>query len=101
MKKAGRVALLKQGNKTLWVEIQAPSTAKFTIMEAKSLLGLSFPLSQNGSNERDKIPLNKLVIQLNQVTEQTLTVAMTILKPGNIEPDTPLPDPISLDNWSL
>ncbi len=101
MKQAGRVALLKQGKQTLWVEIQTPSTAKFTVMEAKSLPGLNFPKSQNGVNEPDKMPLKKLVIQLNQLTEQTLTVAMTMLKLGNLEPDTPLPGPISLDNWSL
>lgn len=97
LKQNGRVAVIKQADKTLWVEIQAPSAAQFTIMPASYLPSESFPLSSNSPNNFFGTPIQKLSILLNAVTEQTLTVAMKLVKDG----ETPtLPGTRPLDAWS-
>lgn len=93
----GRVAILKQGDKRLWMEIQAPAQASFTIQYATYLPGLSFPLSKNSPNVFQGETARKLTIQLKQVTEQRITVSMKLV---DINQDSPaLPDSIPLADW--
>jgi hypothetical protein len=92
----GRVARLSMGGQTLWVEIQAPFDARFSVMNAQYLPGQSFPMSRNSPNIIEDYPVQKLVIFLPNVTQQSLIVSMKIPEPGK---RPLLPHATSLDAW--
>jgi hypothetical protein len=94
----GRVAVLKQGGKKLWVEIQAPSNAVFARMDSTYLPGQSFPLSLNSPNVVEGFAIQKLTIALHDVTEQTLIVSMKLINDNEASPG--LPGTMPLDLWS-
>jgi hypothetical protein len=95
----GRVAILTMGDKRLWMEIQAPFHASFSVMDASYLPGQSFPLSRNSPNIIAGHPVQKIVIFLPKVTELTLNVSMKILDPGEERPL--LPEVRPLDIWAM
>jgi hypothetical protein len=97
LQRNGRVALLKQGGKNLWMEIQSPAAAVFTLRDASYLPGLNFPLSQNSSNSFQGVPVKKLSIQLQNMGETTLTVSMKLMADTRSSPL--LPAPGRLDDW--
>jgi hypothetical protein len=94
----GRVAVLKQGGKKLWVEIQAPSDASFQVMDASYLPGQSFPLSLNSKNIIGDFAVQKLAVHLRNVTEQTLIISMKLM--NEHEGKLQMPGTAPLDLWA-
>jgi hypothetical protein len=93
----GRVAILRQGGRNLWMEIQSPASASFAWRDANYLPGLSFPLSQNSPNSFQGVPVKKLTISLPKISETTLSVSMKLMPDTRVIPQ--LPAPTRLDDW--
>jgi hypothetical protein len=94
----GRVAILRQGNKNLWVEIQSPAEAAFAVEAADYLQDLSFPLSRNSPNTFQNAVVRKLTIHRQNVSELTLTVIMQLMT--DIRNPPSVPAPVRLDDWA-
>lgn len=98
LRENGRVAILKKGAETLWLEIQSPARAGFVLRDASYLPGLAFPLSKNSPNTFQGEPVKKLTITLEQVNAVTLTVGMKLVPDTRSAPGFPPLAP--LDDWA-
>jgi hypothetical protein len=94
----GRIAVLRSGGKSLWMEIQSPASAAFTIRDAEHIPGLSFPGSKDTANTFQGEVVKKLTITLQKVSEANITVGMKLIQDMR---DIPmLPAPARLDDWA-
>jgi hypothetical protein len=98
LRENGRLAILKRGGQSLWLEIQSPARASFVLREASYLPGLSFPLSKNSPNTFQGEPVKKLTIALENVSAETLTVGMKLVT--NIRSAPVFPAVTPLADWA-
>ena len=90
----GKSATLSNGSgKRLWLTIQSPSAARFTVRSAVSL-----PSSPNPARQDRNDGVKKLTIRLERVTEQRLTVLAVPLDGDDPIPAS-LPPVIPLSAW--
>ncbi|MEF3305266.1 Ig-like domain-containing protein [Paenibacillus sp. GYB003] len=90
----GKSALLKQGDKRLWVQLVSAADARFAVMDAAPL-----PTSPNPTQTANG-GYKKLALHLNDAVNETIAVWMVPLMPGESLPDSP-PAPRPLQEWSL
>jgi len=68
------IAILELDQERLKVAIKSPENARFVIMPAEYLPGLSFPLTQNSPNQLFGQNVQKLVVHLSGVNRETIAV---------------------------
>lgn len=86
VKPDGRTAILSRGSVQLEAHLEAPSDARFTVMEATPL-----PSSPNPSMQNKNANMRKLVIRLDNISQTTLTVAFK-LAPQTVPTQKTLPE---------
>ncbi len=97
----GKQAILSKGGKRMWVGIQAPSDAVFTVMDTKVLP------SSGDSGVRDKEAENegvqKLAIHLTGLSgKNTVSVSMTGLKDDSADkPIIDIPQVTPINQWTI
>jgi hypothetical protein len=91
----GQSALLTQDGRQLWVNIEAPAEASFTVMDAVPL-----PSSPNPPGQTLNLGVKKLVIHMNDVRSETISVRMVPLMPGETPPGGQYAV-VPIENWTV
>ncbi|WP_372661079.1 Ig-like domain-containing protein [Cohnella sp.] len=91
----GQSALLTQDGRQLWVNIEAPAKASFTVMDAAPL-----PSSPNPSGQTPNLGVKKLAIHMNDVRNETISVRMVPLMPGETPPSDTR-EVVPIQDWTI
>ena len=92
---SGRTAVLRQGDKRLWVQILTPGEARFTVMPAEPLASSPQP-----SGQTPNLGVKKLTIHMDDMLRGTISVWMVPLMPGEPLPQQ-APLPLPLAQWAV
>ncbi|RKN85802.1 Ig-like domain-containing protein [Paenibacillus ginsengarvi] len=90
----GKSALLTQGDKRLWVQLLSATDAQFAVMDTAPL-----PTSPNPAQAVNS-GYKKLALHVSEALDETISVWMVPLMPGEALPDAP-PAQRLLQEWSL
>ncbi|MDA3927173.1 MAG: heparinase II/III family protein [Kiritimatiellae bacterium] len=92
---SGRVAKLQRRNKTCYVKLLSPSSAKFTVMDAEPL-----PTSPNPDIQSSSKGLKKLAIHIPAAKNVTIAVLFTPVYDFEEEPSM-IASVTPIDSWKL
>ena len=92
----GRTALLEENGEKMWVSLRSPANAKFVQRAATYLEGEEFPLTQNSTTDA-----TKLAIDLENVSEVTISVDFIPLDGGIETPDITMPSVTPMSEWTI
>ncbi|MCU6711291.1 Ig-like domain-containing protein [Paenibacillus sp. J5C_2022] len=91
----GTSAMLSQDGRQLYVKLLTPGNASFSVMDAVPL-----PTSPNPSGQTSNYGVKKLTIHMEDVLNETISVWMVPLMPGETPPSVQ-PAVVPLESWSV
>ncbi|MCU6711292.1 Ig-like domain-containing protein [Paenibacillus sp. J5C_2022] len=91
----GTSAMLSQDGRQLYVKLLTPGNASFSVMDAVPL-----PISPNPSGQTSNYGVKKLTIHMEDVLNETISVWMVPLMPGETPPSVQ-PAVVPLESWSV